>query len=313
MDGKMWFGTEQYSQWIDAPLSGANVGRENGSDSGLLLGGGGYVNQQLGGHKLYQFSWSGASALEAANLMEAYASGIYGNGLLYATDPMAYHTNVLPLHWSAPFLAANGEAPPHRRYDRMDPILGGATTVGRNRLPVRSVHYNIDESVAAGFPGIRDSLYVPIPPGMGMRIGAFYSTLDDVTNVGVYWGVATPTGVENIARLTPVDIGEPDITLPNRATAGASGVRIWVGRTSGSGTIYWRGTHARLYPANASNDPTTPWRTVGEYVPNGPWQLGQGTTGLRPVGLPTKTYNSGVNGGQNGYSITLREVGAWEL
>ncbi len=313
MDGKVWFGTEGYSQWIDAPLSGASVGRENGSESGVLLGGGGYVNQQLGGHKVYQFTWSGASALEAANLMEAYSSGIYGSGLLYFTDPMAYHTNVLPLHWSAPFLAANGEAPPHRRYERLDPILTGSSSIGRNLLPTRSVRYEIDGNIVSGFPGVRDSLYVPIPPGMTLRLGAFYSVAGGATNVGIYWGVANATGVDDMNRLTPVDSYEPDVTLPNRIPYGTEGIRIWVGRSSGSGTLTWRGTHARLHPSNSSGTPITPWKTVGDYVPNGPWNLGQGTTGLRPVGLPTKTYNSGVNGGQNGYSITLRETGAWEL
>lgn len=326
MDNKMWFGTEFHSEWIDAPSSGADVSPQGASSSGTLLDGGGFVNQKFGNHKMYQFSWGEASAVSAAQKMRAYASGVYGKGLLHPVDPMTYHTNVLPLQWSAPFLSGAGDYPPLRKINPLPRHPLGAvvnhTSSGRHNLPLQSANYTVDETVTRGFPGIKDSLYLPIPPGMYMRIGAFFATFG--TGVGVYYGPATPTGVSEVYRLTPLTqqdteaIAEimPDV-IDTHNNGGEPGIRIWIGRAPVSaqypagdaqttGTFVFRAMMARLFPADE-------WATIAPVDHEGPWVPGEGNSGCRPDGMPTITYTSGVNGGQAGYALTLRETGSWEL
>ncbi|MGO2150805.1 MAG: hypothetical protein ACTH32_06345 [Microbacterium gubbeenense] len=300
MASKMWFGTEDHMEWIDTPLSGADVSAEGWGVGGTLLNGGGWGAQSFGGHKNYNFSWSNASARQSASKMEAYRRGSYGRGLIYFHDPLTYDTNILPAHWADPSSAIGGEAPSLVR--NANPV---AAPVPSNNLelPVLGAKYTISQLVPTGYPGKARSLFIPVPPGYNLRISAVYESTS--TSAGVYWAPATAAGVGTVRRLAPVAPGASPSTFPaTLLTPGSAGVRIWAGRSGTGGTVTLYGIVARLIPKarDVSNAPAR----------KGRWAPGDGHSGTIFQGFPTRTNLSGVNGGQVGYAATFREVGAWQ-
>lgn len=307
MNGKMWFGTAERSEWIPAPLSGADVSPQGMTNSGTLLDGGGFVNPRFGNHKMYQFSWSDANALSVAQLMRAYASGLYGRGLLYPVDPMTYHTNVLPLQWSAPFLTipGYGDFPPLYRTRRVATVARPESTA--NNLPAYSAEYQITSTHPVGYPGDSNSLYINVPQGMRLRLGAIYTA--EQPNLGVWWAYGAGTGAAY--KATPL-VGDEANIVPHTTVPGAP-VRIWIGTAPGAmdstrqGWLRVQAIIARLEAVDS------PWQAPIPFTAAGPWVPGEGNSGCRPDGFPTITYTSAVGDGQAGLAMTLRETGSWEL
>lgn len=295
MGRKMWFGTEEWMQWIDVPYSGADVSPQGSGASGVLIGGGGYALPARGSHKVYNFSWGNAAAIEAAELLQAYASGAYGNGLLYFHDPLTYRTNILPAQWAQPSLALEYDAP--WLVPGVEPLAAPTPSWQAKRLPVRSAKYDITAE-----PGdLRESLFIPVPPGFTLRLGAFYSYTG---SGGVYVAPVNSAGATGSpTRVTPTSPTGED-TTPATIIPGAIGVRLWVGRTSvDTSSVTLSALIARLIPGGVP--------LLGNEI-TGPWVAGQGHSGCRIDGRPTRVEISGVNGGQVGYAATLREVGSWE-
>lgn len=296
----MWFGTEEFMQWVPTPLSGADLSRIGWGANGTLLSGGGYVTPAFGSHKNAVFAWSNASAPEAALLMQGYYEGAWGEGLIYFVDPTSYRTNILPSHWANPTLAINHNAPRLVR-SALLPVTSGSTDNFRaNRLPLRSITYDVS-GIDPGYPGHLDSLFIPVPPGMNLHLGAFHSTTGDG---GIF--VAPATGPDLVG--TPVALTElaNDATsiLPDQAVAGALGVRLWIGKSDdGEGSVTLSGMIARLVPSSKPS--------LGPLA-YGPWLPGEGHAGSRFVAPPTLIKYSGAGGGQVGYAATFKEVGPWE-
>lgn len=299
MGSKMWFGTDDHMEWIDTPLSGANMSAEGWGASGTLLNGGGWGAQSFGGHKTYSFSWSNASARQAASKMEAYRRGSYGRGLIYFHDPLTYDTNILPAHWADPSSAIGGEAP--SIIPRLRPI---AAPVPANSLdlPVLGAKYSVTAGIPSGYPGKAGSLFIPVPPGYNLRISAVYESTS--SGAGVYWAPATRSGIGTSQRISPTAPSAEPSTFPaRRLDPGPMGVRIWAGRKGTGGIVTLYGIVARLIPKTRDVS-SAPARS-------GTWSPGDGHSGAIFQGFPTRTNLSGVNGGQVGYAATFREVGAW--
>lgn len=298
---KMWFGTEGHMEWIDTPASGADASAQSWGASGTLLGGGGYVMHSFGAHKTYQFSWGEAAAKRAASKMEAYRRGSYGRGLIYFHDPLILDTNVLPAHWADPSAAVDGEAP------SLAPGLlpvGVKTRPNTVDLPVQTARYTIPTDYAFGYPGAGRSLYIPTPPGFNLRICAWYDSTQ--AHAGLYATYfdehGKPAGNQKL-NSTP-SYADSTFMLINGST---HGVRLWLGRNGDltrDATVNIAGIVARLVPIPA-DVPSNPAR-------GGDWVPGDGHSGCRFDGVPTRVSLSGVNGGQVGYAASFREVGAWE-
>lgn len=301
MGSKMWFGTEGRMRWVDVPQSGADVSPQAWSASGTLMNGGGYSESSFGSHKEYRFAWSGASARRAADIMHSYARGTFGRGLIYFIDPHTSDMNVLPAHWADPSLALGDEAPPLIRSRRL-PFSGVPTTnPAPNDLPALTVIYDLTDA-AVGFPGAADSLFIPVPPGSSLRIGAIYTATG---SGGIFAAPVDAAGTAGTPTLlTPT---APDATniVPDEILRGALGVRIWLGKSAaGPATVAVAAITARTL-STLVDTATSPARL-------GPWVGGEGHTGCRFDGKPTLVRYSGVNGGQVGYAATLKEVGGWE-
>lgn len=321
MDGKMWFGTDKRSIWLPGPQSGASVSPEGAFNSGVLSDGGGFVNTRFGNHKMYQFTWHGATDLPIAQYLRAYSSGLYGRGLLYPIDPLTYHTNILPIQWSAPGLTARGggDYPPLLRgYGVSSTAFQEPSGVNFHGLPDVSADIKVKKiaTAPAAFPN--DSLFINVPEGMRLRIAAWYY---NEPNLGVYWGYDNGAGgVTEANKITASASGSPVINWAIPSTAGKP-VRIWIGSPTGpfypnglpdgspeDGALRVRAMMARLEPADGQA-----WRVPQPPSASGPWVPGEGNSGCRLDVAPTITYTSAVGVGQAGVSITLRETGSWEL
>lgn len=295
MRRKMWFGTEEWMQWIDVPNSGADVSPKGQGAAGVLLGGGGFVMPARGSHKTYNFSWGEAAAISAAELMQAYASGAYGDGLIYLHEPHTLRTNILPAQWAQPSLALEYDAP--SLIPGVRPTALATAGWQANRLPVKSARY----AITAAANDTSRSLFIPIAPGYSLRVGAFYQYTG---TGGVFVAPVNAAGEMGAStQIAGAAYDSAQIT-PTTITPGTIGVRVWVGRTStATSTVTLAGLVARLLPTIT---PVTPAMIAG------PWVPGQGNSGCRIEDRPTRIAISGVNGGQVGYSAVLREVGSWE-
>lgn len=301
MGQQMWFGTEGRMRWVDVPMSGADVSPQGYSMGGILQNGGGYQETSFGSHKQYIFAWSAASSRRAAGIMQSYARGTFGRGLLYFIDPLTYDTNILPAHWADPSSAADSEAPALIRSRRLKLTTALTSNPDVNDLPSRTAVYDMG-GAAVGFPGEQDSLFIPVPPGSTLRIGAFYEATG---SAGIFAAPVDAIGTAGApVRLTEL-AGDAQNIIPDEILPGALGVRLWIGKTAeGAATLSITAMVARILSSHIA--------TVDSHKRFGPWVEGDGHSGCRPSGKPTKILYNGVDGGQVGYALTLREVGAWE-
>lgn len=289
---KMWFGTKDKMQWIDAPLAGAEAGKVSWGVEGTFLNGGGYARNAWDNHNEYVFSWRKTSSRQSAQIMQDYAAGVHGRGLIYFTDPLTMTTNILPPVWAAPSIAEGNVRNPLSRGARYQTV---PTPDNSWNLPSRGLQIRDVESALAETP----KLFIPIPPGMTLH--------------WVYWADRTDASAGiNIQRvleggqeggLIPEGITYPSDTEPviNSATlvSGEVGVNFWVRRPT-SGAINLYGVRAWLQPSHKA--PKLPGNT---------WMGGQGNSGCRFVGKPTYIMHNGVDGGQIEYGAVLKEVGSW--
>lgn len=289
---QMWFGTKDFMQWIPAPLSGAEMSPEGWDAGGTLLSGGGYQLHSWGSHKVYTFKWSEASGIPEAQMMKSYNDGTYGRGLLYFIDPLTYSHNVLPARWADPSVAAADDS--RSLVYGVTPTTVATTNFRKNLLPVRTARYDL-RSARIGFPGESDSLYIPIPEGHSLALGAIY---DATSEAGVYYAVDDGGPLTTQVRLVPL----PQTTdvMTNTVVSGVRGVYLFAGRyTASMGSVNITAMTARIF-RNGEANPV-----------DGPWIGGMGHSGVRFASRPTWTGTSGTDGGQVGYAASFREVGSW--
>ena len=293
----MWFGTKDYSRFITTPQTGAEVSPQAWASNGTLLNGQGYAMGSFGSHKEYSFAWANASARENAQLMKSFFDGSFGRGKIYFQDPLTLNMNVLPARWADPSNTANYEG--SQLVPGVNPTTVPSSGFEVNQLPVRSAVFNLN-SVSAN-PTLTDdnALFIPIPDGMQLNLGAFYSTTLGTAGVKVTTATAGGAPTATTVTLTPLASStETSGFLPNVITKspGITGVYLWIGKSvAANATVTVTAIHARLSP-------------VGR-LPTGPrtWVGGQGNAGVRFAGPPTYINNTGVNGGQVGYAATFIE------
>ena len=317
---RLWFGTHAGGmRWMPTPLSGAEMSPEGWESGGTLLNGGGYQQNSFGSHKTYTFEWPSSSSREAAACMKAYADGTYGRGLIYFVDPLIYDQNILPAQWADPSMVLDYEGVSHVYGET--PTGVPTTTPKPNHLPVTSAVYDLTY-ITSGFRGFEDAVFVPIPEGYSLILGAVYAAIG---SGGVFASWQDSDGeVQTAQRLTEVSPTEADNLLSDVAING-EGVWLWVGKTSsGAASVTLTSMIARLVKTSdldtgsVYGDGFYGEFTYGGALPyrvaklfKGPWQSGMGHSGCRFIGKPTYIANNGVNGGQVSYSASFREVGLY--
>lgn len=235
---KMWFGTRESMRWIDVPLSGADSSPEAWGADGTTLNGMGWAANSRGSNKVYQYEWAQSSTRRDAQIMRSYFDGTFGRGLIYFIDPLAYDTNILPARWADPSITVGLEGPSLVYGVTPTAAPASATT---NDYPAFRTTFNLS-GVAAGFRGPNHALFVPIPEGYTLLLGAAYTSTG---TGGVFASPAQVSGAGTAVKLTQLDPAGTD--LVRDAFSGIPGVWLWIGRTDTyAATVSIRGMTARL-------------------------------------------------------------------
>lgn len=297
-----WMGTEERAQWFATPLKGADSSPSAWGVEGTLLNGGGYGFHSFGSHKRYTYEWPQSSSPETAQMMKSYRDGTYGRGLLYFLEPGIYRTNVLPAHWADPSMALNHEAP--SLVYGVEPIelpTSGGDALG---LPVYSAQYDLSTVEARSNPTPDSSVFIPVPTGHTLILGAFYSATG---TGGIY---ATPVNgngtLGTSVKLTEKPNSDTDV-VTDEFSGDIKGIRLWVGRTDATASsVTIAAMCGRLIETSDVSNPAKLAKLVA-----GPWIGGQGHSGCRFMGTPSYVNNGPVEGGRVGFAASFVEVGSW--
>lgn len=315
------FGTLSRRMLIPMPVRGMQNSPEGWGESGVYLNGGAAVRNSFDSHKNYIMEWRESSAPRAAQIMKSFSDGTFGRGALYFHDPVTYRHNILPARWADPSMALG--------YEGRGLVYGvtpsGVTTTdpNENLLPSQSALYTLGPDVPSGYRE-EDSLFIPIPQGQALLLGAFYSSSPQS---GVYYAPVSEGGVTDAAaaeRLPPTPNQSPGLFV-HSGLSGLRGVRIWLGKTtSSSETVIVTAMIARLVPVSwipallgyglvpyGSGPYGGGGGPLYEQAALGPWVGGMGHSGVRFVGKPTFVTNTSQYGGRIGFSASFTEVGDW--
>lgn len=315
----MWAGTLERLQWWPTPLRGADSSPTGWGSGGVMLNGGGYEFRSWGSHRVFQYEWGESLAREDAQMIHNYYNGTFGRGLIYFLDPLTWMTNVLPARVADPSLALESEGSSFvYGVDPTSVVTSGGVA---NGLPVQSAYYNLT-SVPAGFRGVEDATFIPIPEGHTLYLGAFYSSTG---SGGIFASPHNSNGsIGTAVRLS--ELSNDSTTVVNTEITGVKGVWIWLGKSANdAATVTATALIARvgLTPEEDSTAPGFGEGSFGEdpfggivspvsgKILNGPWVGGQGNSGVRFSGAPTFVNNSPIGGGRIGLAATFREVGSW--
>lgn len=298
----LWFGTEEYMQWVETPLSGADVSPQGWNTGGTLLSGGGFSARSRGTHRVYNYAWRNSSDRGAAQVMKNYYSGTWGTGLIYFLDPLTYSTNLFPDRWAAPGNTLEFEGPSLVYGVTPEPVeMTGWKT---NGYPMHAAQFDLS-NVPVGYRE-GESVFIPIPDGFTMYLGGSYET---VGTGGVFYSIVDGSGsVDSVPN--PVDVVDISATTvlgvtPIIGSSEVAGIRVWFGRTSDVESYVT--VHALIARIVESTAPTM----LVNKLAQGPWFGGQGHSGCDFAGTPTYVEYNGVGGGQVGYAVTFKEVGSW--
>ena len=301
MRKKMWFGTIHHSQWINTPLTGADMTPQGWGTEGTYLSGGGFVRQSQDSHRTYMFEWGNASAREDAEIMQAYRDGVYSkkaSDLMYFVDPLMYTRNVLPRRWAQPsILLRDGVTSEPSPLGTVSPPVSPPPPEIVNDLgyPMRGVRVSspIQSTASANLitePGV-GSVWIPIPEGKRLVTWTRADNPGISNSHGIRYRYLSHQGTWSTSSLI-------DRSGETPSFVNAKGVLLIA-----TGDFDFYGARAILTEPNFSDAPAD----VLNWVP------GMGHSGCSFVGNPTWVANSGVNGGQIGYAATLKEVGDWHL
>jgi hypothetical protein len=292
---QIWFGIPgQHMQWCPAPLAGAEAANVNHVASIAFENGGSDVARSKQYRKQYTFSFTGlAEELDGIGVYNKFASGFYGDGLFYFSDPYAWETNLFSAGWASPGLIEQGW---ENIYDTTPTFAN--TTANNYNQPLRTPTWSVTSSANAVPATANGVQYIVIPPTHTLNIGVTGSA----TGTAVVRVVPINTDGTNGTAVDLTLIGATSATRMNATFAGSSyqAVKVYITRTDTStSTISIVSMMARLVETGKSLTLT------GNHMP------GEGHTGLEfsdDARVETYTY---MYPPRKGLSTTLVEVGAW--
>lgn len=273
---KMWFGTRGHMQWVPAPATGGDFSEVGWSASSQYLNGGGGVRSSFDSHKVYNMDWP-TKPRDLLRPITDYASGLFGNGLIYFLDPMAADKNCLPQHWASPMLGG----------------LDGVVLMGNKRpklvdtprnafgLPVKGAEYSLDDTTNAR------SAYVPIPPNHTAWIDGRGSA--EAVRVTPFSG-SVPQGAPILPEmLEPTDPARFNTKVEGRG--GVDGIEVTINSDPGEERVL-----ARNLATNPSFEEASGEVVVREnLVPNPAGLTTSGWSGSSPGGSCVESVGTGAS------------------
>lgn len=275
--GALYFGTSELMQWIASPERDADMTMEGWQATGTYLNGGGWGRKSTHGHSTFTFAWTNKTS-EQLDVINQYASGVHGDGLIYFLDPFAAEHNLFPSYWAAPRLGASGG--PNLAGSGEDAPTLTASVSNTQGYPGQSAVYTLDGSETPA------TLWIPVPDGYTIHIGAHGA------QTGTAYVTVTPDG-SSAANLTMLGNDTTTRTNYTHSATSADGVTI---AFDGTGTLTLAGLIAQIRPTGTS-------------VPAGGFLAGLGNSGC----IMSHPRRTGSNAALDQASLVarLREVGAW--
>jgi hypothetical protein len=110
MADKMWMGIPgTHMQWVPCPLIASGITRKRYTERIQFQNGGGDAARSAQYQLEYNFQMNGlAHELENIDAINDFASGVYGDGLIYVAHPANYKANVMGAPWATPSLIGEG-------------------------------------------------------------------------------------------------------------------------------------------------------------------------------------------------------------
>lgn len=289
---QMWFGLPGTRlQWVPCPLIASTIQRNRYTEQIQFDNGGGDARRSAQYQMQYNFAFSGlAHETDGIDAFNKFASGFYGDGLIYLAHPANFQTNMFAAAWATPALIEEGWK---NIYPSSKPTFNpsGATNYG---LPARSATWNITTAANTAV----SKMTIVIPPTHTLNVGATGS----VTGSGVVQ--VRPILVNNAYGSTSnlTLISTSSSTRMNATFSGStySAIEVYITRSADTAaTVTLVALMAQLYKTG-----TTPTLPTSHYQ-------GEGSTGLMFVDEAIVESYLTMTPPRKGISTTLVEVEAW--
>lgn len=295
MAKKVWFGIPtKKMQWVPAPLAGAEASNVGFTESMQFENGGADGRRSAGYHKQYNFEFNAPiKGSEELGVFNKFASGFYGDGLIYFADPYIFETNLFPAHWASPGLIEEG-------WPQINAATAFFTNTASNSYaqPPRSAQFNMLGATSTPSTVVSRSTIIPVPEGYTLHFGWSGSLAGGAR---VYYRTIAADGTLGTATaITALSATSSTRLNTSVASTSAVAVQFFFGSTNGNpDTLTVTSMMAQLWPTGV-----TPTLT-GEHIP------GEGHTGLMFMDDARVENYVYINPPRKALSTTLLEVGAW--
>jgi hypothetical protein len=286
--GLMYMGTLEKMQMVRCALSEWDVGNTGYAEVLNYVNGGADVVSSFASSRTFDLSWSGTP--NEINPIKHYQQGYYGNGLIYLSDPMTWHYNVIPPNWASPRLIEVGDW--KNIYDTTPTFANTASNVYNQ--PKRTATWNIT-TAAGGVP--TKVLTIPIPPSQTLYVGFSGA----VTGTGVVRTRPVNSDGSYGATIDLTPLSATGATRTSWSFTGYSAVQIYLTRTSSAtSTVSVTSMLGQIWSGGVTPTP-------GPHIP------GEGFTGLKFASAVHETYYqaAGVGRERKGASVALVEAESW--
>jgi hypothetical protein len=290
---KLWFGIPgSHMQFVPCPSITSGIQRNRYVERMQFENGGGDARRSAQYQMEYQFNLSGpAHEVEGIDAFNRFASGFYGDGLIYLAHPANFETNLFPAAWATPALVEQGWA----NIATSTPTFAN-TNVSNYGQPPRTASWTITDQRNT----YTQSATLVIPPTHTLHLGVS--------------GVATGDGVVRVAPInvdgsngTDVDLtllSKSSSTRMNTTFSGSEfqAIRLYITRKTGTAatsTVSITSMMAQLYKTG-----TTPALPTSHYT-------GEGSTGLMFADDAIIENYYYMYPPRKGIATTLVEVEAW--
>jgi hypothetical protein len=297
MADKMWMGIPtKHMQFVPCPSITSTITRKRYVERLQFENGGGDVKRSPAYQMEYELNFTGlAHEVDGIDAFNKFASGFYGNGLIYLAHPANFETNMFSAGWATPGLAEQGWP----KISSNDPtfINSGATGVDSYGQPMRTAVYVID-SPANAIPS-KYRFTIPIPPTHTLQLGASGSVIAGDATVQVRAIFANGT------YDTPHALALQDPDSSSRMTEEFAGstyqaVEVYLMRTSSAPAELSLTSMMGILRSSSSS-----WIDKTNHYP------GEGSTGLMFIDSAIVETYAYMYPPRKGISTTLAEVEAW--